>query len=186
MKCEHCGIEFTSDNKLRKYCSVKCRRAAERDRKQNSTENRTTCLICGKSFVRRIGIERYCSAECRDEMHRRWQRENRKPVIKQCAACGKDFTPRNNKQKYCSPDCYNATHKKQAYDYKILQRQTSAQNRAQAVVDKQVKRPTKTLDDWCREAAACGLDYGNYRALVAQGLTFEQIKARWQHIPLGG
>ena len=36
----------------------------------------------------------------------------------------------------------------------------------------------KTLDDWLREADACGLDYGTYRALIAQGKTFEQLKRR--------
>ena len=176
MKCEFCGIEFTSDNKRRKYCSVKCRRAAERARKKHPSEDRTTCLICGKEFVRRNGTERYCSPACREEMNRRWYREHRKPVMKKCAACGKEFTPCNRRQKYCSPNCYDETHKKQAYDYKILQRQTPAQKRAQDVTDKQVKRPTKTLNDWAREAADCGLDYGTYRAFIAQGKTFEQIK----------
>lgn len=92
-----------------------------------------------------------------------------------CAFCGKDFAPRNATQKYCSPDCYNAVHKIQARDYKLLRQQSPAQKRAQDVTDKATKRPTKSLDDWAREAFACGLDYGTYRALVAQGKSFEQI-----------
>lgn len=175
MKCEFCGIEFTTDNKRRKYCSVKCRRAAERARKQNPSEDRATCLICGKSFVRRKGTERYCSMDCRTEMNRRWQREHRKPVMKKCETCGKEFTPCNRRQKYCSPDCYNQKHREQ--HLKLLQQQTPAQKRAQDLIDKQIKRPTKTLDDWAREAAECGLDYGTYRALIAQGKTFKQLKA---------
>lgn len=37
----------------------------------------------------------------------------------------------------------------------------------------------KTLDDWVREATECGLDYGNYRALISMGKTYEQIKSMY-------
>lgn len=38
--------------------------------------------------------------------------------------------------------------------------------------------PQKSLAEWCREAAECGLDYGNYRALINMGKTFEELKAQ--------
>lgn len=36
----------------------------------------------------------------------------------------------------------------------------------------------KTLDEWVQEAKDCGLDYGNYRAQISLGKTFEELKAR--------
>lgn len=49
----------------------------------------------------------------------------------------------------------------------------------QKKVDEATGKPTKTLSDWAREAAECGLDYGNYRALIErQGKTFEELKAQ--------
>lgn len=39
------------------------------------------------------------------------------------------------------------------------------------------ERVGKTLEDWVREARECNLDYGNYRALIAAGKTFEELKA---------
>ena len=44
-------------------------------------------------------------------------------------------------------------------------------------VDEAQGKPVKTLDDWAREADECNLDYGTYRALIAAGKTFEQLKA---------
>ena len=44
-------------------------------------------------------------------------------------------------------------------------------------VDEAQGKPVKTISDWAREADECNLDYGTYRALIAQGKTFEQLKA---------
>ncbi|MBR1806274.1 MAG: hypothetical protein IJ774_07815 [Selenomonadaceae bacterium] len=38
-------------------------------------------------------------------------------------------------------------------------------------------KPVKTFADWAREADECNFDYGTYRALIAAGRTFEQLKA---------
>ena len=45
-------------------------------------------------------------------------------------------------------------------------------------VDEAQGKPVKTLEDWAREADECNLDYGTYRALIAAGRTFEQLKAQ--------
>lgn len=38
-------------------------------------------------------------------------------------------------------------------------------------------KSNKTLSEWCREAAECNLDYGNYRALIEHcGKTYKELK----------
>ena len=44
-------------------------------------------------------------------------------------------------------------------------------------VDEAQGKPVKTIADWAREADECNLDYGTYRALIAAGNTFDQLKA---------
>ena len=58
-----------------------------------------------------------------------------------------------------------------------LQAEEAKKRLAQVKMDKATGKPVKTLDDWAREAAQCNLDYGTYRALIAAGRTFEQLKA---------
>lgn len=90
-----------------------------------------------------------------------------------CLVCGKEFNIRGNRKKYCSDQCGAVADKKMA-----LERTT--RRKAKELIDKALSRKIKTLDDYIREAAACGLDYGNYRALIGQGKTFEEIKARYR------
>ncbi len=40
----------------------------------------------------------------------------------------------------------------------------------------------KKLSEWAREAQACDLDYGTYRALIESGKTLEEIKTA-EHYP---
>ena len=75
-----------------------------------------------------------------------------------CAFCGKQFVLAHGgcvcrHMPFCSDRCRNSH--KQGLTFK----------------------PRKSLSEWSREADECNLDYGNYRALIAQGKTFEQLKA---------
>lgn len=40
---------------------------------------------------------------------------------------------------------------------------------------KQPHTQPKSLDDWCREASLCNLDYGTYRALIQAGKSFDDL-----------
>lgn len=85
-----------------------------------------------------------------------------------CPICHKKFAPVYNAQKFCSDECRTkATLEKS--------RRLHSQKAAKRVNEQ--SKP-KTLADWCKEAAECNLDYGNYRALIESGKTFEELKAR--------
>ena len=56
-----------------------------------------------------------------------------------------------------------------------MERLKYAQERAAKVNNPRL--PQKSLSDWCREANECNLDYGTYRALIAQGKTFDELKS---------
>lgn len=133
------------------------------------------CEYYGKNFVSCNNQRKYCSENCAKAAKRELTRNAKINRQKEhewavCLICSRQFRRvKASNVLYCSTKCRS----------QAASQQTPAQDRAQAVVDKQVKRPTKTLDDWAREAAACGLDYGNYRALVAQGKSFDEIKAQY-------
>ena len=99
--CSWCGEEF--DRKGREhFCSEECRRAAELNRKRESSrayywkdKNRgyrdgmyeCTCLHCGKSFWAKDYRERLCSDECR---------KARKAYIKAMSLGRQTKVPRKN------------------------------------------------------------------------------------------
>jgi len=133
------------------------------------------CEYCGKEFVSIHGQIKYCSAQCRRMVRRNKNRERR--ALKDaeyewvlCAVCKRYFKRvKGTNELFCSTKCRS---KEPHINH--------AQNKAQALTDKAVKRPTKTLDDWAREAFACGIDYGTYRALIDRGKTYEQLKAQYE------
>ena len=113
-------------------------------------------------------------------------------MIKTCDRCGCEFAANHALTKYCAPcrhavKCeadvrYRATHPKASIKPWDVE-QPKSQPRfgcdkavTQKKVDEATGKPVKTLDDWAREAAECNLDYGTYRALIAAGKTFEQLK----------
>lgn len=76
-----------------------------------------------------------------------------------CRNCGKEFKPRSRAQVFCCRACYGG--------YKLSRRKP---------VEK--KYSGKTLSEWVREATACNLDYGTYRALIERGKTYEELLAQ--------
>lgn len=83
--------------------------------------------------------------------------------------CGEEFLT-ENRNKIC-PDCKHAR-------WLLQQEREEAKRLAQIKVDKAAGKYVKTLDDWTREAFECNLDYGTYRALIAAGRTFAELKAQ--------
>lgn len=176
LTCERCHKEFTSPRE-RKYCD-KCRILVHREQnaawKKKHPQDRTLkpvfikrpCERCGKTIeVARNSKRRFCE-ECLRirwiELGARLTKFNM-TCPRTCKLCGKNFIGHLN-QKRC-PDCLAAERQR-------------IQQKLQARYDAQrSKRTGKTLDDWAREASDCNLDYGTYRALIAAGRTFEQLKA---------
>lgn len=156
--CKICGKEFDS-HYGRHYCSSECREIGYRlSRKKNRiikpAEPEIKCAHCGKVFRPRSKTQQYCSAQCRiDDKH---------PLIEKiCDSCGKKFVTSSKKKRYCSSEClYNCS-----------------KPQCESPPMSKPKPRTKTLADWCREANECNLDYGNYRALIESGKTFDELKA---------
>ena len=61
--CPRCGKEFETESNAQKYCSAKCRRAANKYKKPKKVE-KYTCSWCGKDFLSERR-KKYCSKECR-------------------------------------------------------------------------------------------------------------------------
>lgn len=176
-KCENCGAEFQARGHSAKYCPdcrkiVDARLAREYKIRARAARQpvKKTCARCGKPFeVFEDSRRRFCF-ECYQiqqiERGARLQaRLKTKPRV--CVKCGREFTGMAH-QKTCD-DC-------------LAEQKRETQRRIQERYDKQrqVTKPKstgKSLDDWAREAAQCNLDYGTYRALIAAGRTFEQLKA---------
>lgn len=178
MKCEYCGKEIApSTHGHKKYCSITCRNRAAYLASKSSTplSKRTVkCAVCGKQFTQRTGTEMFCSRECRNEaMRLRQQKYDAQKSKAKCSVCGKEFYSPSGNGKYCSSECRRKGRTKDSLSAR-------ARNNAQDLTNKAVQRPTKTLDDWAREAFACGLDYGTYRAMIDRGKTFAELKAQYE------
>lgn len=131
LNCKHCGNPFERERlagRAQKFCSKKCRRAAEkrrakerykisnrafRDREYTKATglpaDKARCPACDtvfdryKDFENRQGWRKYCSEECSKEVAREKARVKNGP--RDCAVCGKSFTPKTKRKIYCSKVC---------------------------------------------------------------------------------
>ena len=90
--------------------------------------------------------------------------------LRKYPVCGKEFVSTRSNRKYCSGSCYD----------KATNQMTVQRQRFQRALKKpKVKKPVgKPLEQWMREAEACGMDYGTYRTQVERlGRTFEELSA---------
>lgn len=159
--CKICGKEFAPHNPHQLCCSPECSKKNHRQlcHKYRATNRKQPeelkCPNCGKVFSPRNGYQQYCSAQCRIA--------DKHPLIEKiCDSCGKKFVTSSKRKRYCSSECLYNCSKPQCESPPITK----------------PKPHDRTLADWCREANECNLDYGNYRALIESGKTFEELKAR--------
>lgn len=96
--CNHCGKEFKSRSKKRKYCCFECSVSA-----RTTTWPIYTCGFCGGSFKRnphqahRVEYT-YCSHKC-------YTKAKRKSSFQTCTYCGEQFYPHPRGQTFCSDTC---------------------------------------------------------------------------------
>lgn len=64
LTCQWCGKEFTSYQKLRKYCSQDCNLKAGRAAYMERTRIEKVCPDCGTTFTTWRKNQTYCSATC--------------------------------------------------------------------------------------------------------------------------
>ena len=74
-KCEGCGIEFQTNRKGQKYCTISCAsKTAHR-----SCKHKRICKNCGKPFIATTPGMLYCSSTCSEGV----EKDNHKKRVKQ-------------------------------------------------------------------------------------------------------
>lgn len=63
LTCRHCGKEFTTHQKRRRYCSQDCSMAAGREAYQERHSAERACPLCGTTFLA-YRDQQYCSIRC--------------------------------------------------------------------------------------------------------------------------
>lgn len=158
-ECPQCHKIFWTKYSYKKFCSTQCcsRYAYEHNKWQRSINWPKTrkCEFCGKEFSVKVANHKFCSEKCCTDYHHGKKSPQEKIPKRKCLNCGKEFFSFSEKQKYCCDKCGKEYRKKL----------------------EQPKEKKKTLDEWAREARECNLDYGNYRALIEMGKTYEELKA---------
>ena len=163
MKCLYCGKEFTAQSEGLKFCSVTC--ANESALKKKFIK---TCPTCGKTFETSRSDQIYCSKFCCHKAH-----YVPKKLLKKCVVCGKEFRAGQPFAKYCSDECQKLARQQLL---ESVTKQTFEVDGFNNFCKSLPKNPL--LDKHIKEADACGLSYGQYKAQLRLGKTFEELKAQ--------
>ncbi len=96
--CAHCETSFRTETKGQRFCTYRCRGAADR---LQVTERQ--CIVCDRSYQRRSAL--VCSRAC-EQWERRYRGLGLKPS-RSCASCGERLSgvPGNRLVKYCGRKC---------------------------------------------------------------------------------
>ena len=132
----------------------------------------------------------------RKQNYEKIRRPPTKSYSKICPVCGVEFEPYRKSQIYCSIICRDVMRaKRKSQGYKTARLTYKFRNETYTEIHRDVffdllraifnrgfrrKPPAnkKPLDDWIREADACGMSYGMYRAAVEVfGKSFEELKS---------
>lgn len=103
-KCLCCNSEFTQTSSALKFCTVKCRKMALRNRLRKH-RSKLPCKTCGKMMEATLKIK-YCSKQCRPRSSYKYTPVPKIPIP--CDYCGVVFTPPNKSINTCSNKCYRA------------------------------------------------------------------------------
>lgn len=125
-----------------------------------------TCPVCGKKFEPIRKTKKCCSYKCANIHWRKSVGLTKEKVIKTCPTCGKPFEPSRSDQIYCSKACCNKAYGKANYKKKHEEYASPFAKPKESFLDKRIE-----------EANACGLSYGQYKAQIAMGKTFDELKA---------
>lgn len=104
-----CGKKVRRKTNTHKYCSVKCRKAA------NAKPPKIATCTCGKEFEQKTKLHKYCSAKCRNANRKRPKRVTRKKELTACSQCNRLFQKKSPAQKMCTP-CAKKRKKKPSKD----------------------------------------------------------------------
>lgn len=106
MKCEFCDKEFTprkGSGRPPKYCSVECRREADKKNKRIKYigKRQKYCIQCGIELPK--FKTKYCSRRC--SLIYEGKIEDHGELTKTCPICGKEFKTFKSRVITCSPRC---------------------------------------------------------------------------------
>jgi hypothetical protein len=78
-KCDHCGANFIKNQKIQRFCTVKCTKdyhqnkrkapAAEQHKQGGHSYGEGECSFCGKHFVKSSKAHRFCCSNCKSNYH---------------------------------------------------------------------------------------------------------------------
>jgi len=110
--CKKCGKTFTTNNKIRKYCSHRCMLAYNKKQQSNKRIKpmvEIRCLYCNKMFILNVKTRKYCSAECREKYYKEFKNKYvpkfNKTVIVKCEICKNEFNKTAKYHVCCSDEC---------------------------------------------------------------------------------
>ena len=124
LRCNICGINFSSQRKRNKPICTDCQRRAHNDYSRERARDLSTsvprpsrliyiCKECGIQYESSHPKTIYCSRKCKDLGNTRIDREARiasKPV-RYCLHCGVEMPPAmRSDAKFCSEECNSAAH----------------------------------------------------------------------------
>jgi hypothetical protein len=91
--CQICNVEFTTKNKVQKFCSLKCSNSLLK--KDNSETKKDI----------EYDFKKYSEMGKKSAAKRNLDKTLLKNSIRQCIYCNKDYTPKTTIQKFCSRIC---------------------------------------------------------------------------------
>jgi hypothetical protein len=97
--CSICNVNFEAKRKDSLYCSIKCKKSAEYQRRETFQKN---CLYCSKQFETKRKDTEYCSSSCSNTSCK--THDN---VELNCKQCNKQFTVKyiDRDKLFCSRSC---------------------------------------------------------------------------------
>lgn len=148
--CPICGASFIAEGKgyYRRYCSRKCSRRAEHNKRNEQRASNTPtgiCPQCGEEFKRHRKKGTYCSQACYLESLKA------KEQTSVCPVCGQEFVQKGCKLKYCSPLCAN---KAQAEVYRRNSITRRALRKTNGRIEKIIPKEIFERDGW--KCQLCG------------------------------
>lgn len=125
--CCICAVEFQSKRKDSLYCSTKCKKSAEYQRRETFQKS---CIYCSKQFETKKKDTEYCSSSCSNIACK-----THDDVILSCKECGVEFSVKyvHRDKLFCSRSCSSV------YQNKIMYSNDDIKNKISQTKKRQYK-----------------------------------------------
>lgn len=165
--CSVCGSEFSANHPSAKFCSGKCREAANFHKPLGPGD----CGMCGEKFFQKTGNQKFCSEKCQRKSGRPTPvpRPKKIPAVKirvdhgmrGCAECGAKFHGKTRNHAYCSTECSSRACRRRALERSGTPRSRMTYEpgscpRCLSMLPVPRNRSKKFCTDWCAAAFRLG------------------------------